>query len=91
MRRDSLNYETTFGLRPSETNVPQPLLELDWLAAFRDNFMEKVLDVLYPAHLCTGLGPEAIGSYLAFPFELLRTDLPNLRQLPNMCCTEEPL
>jgi len=53
--------------------------------------MEKVLDVLYPAHLCTDLGPEAIGSYLAFPFELLRTDLPNLRQLPNMCCTEEPL
>ena len=46
--------------------------------------MEKVLDVLYPAHVCTGLTPDAIGSYLAFPFELLLTDLLNLRQLPNI-------
>jgi len=52
--------------------------------------MEKVLDVLYPAHLCTGLTPDAIGSYLAFPFELLRRDLQDPRRLLNMCCTGEP-
>jgi hypothetical protein len=35
---DSLNYETTFDLRLSETNVPQPLLELDLVGCVQGEF-----------------------------------------------------